>query len=363
AYHSVENIGIIALGIGAGLLGLHYGSLPLTVLGFAGALFHTVNHALFKSLLFLGAGSVVHTTGTREIEKLGGLLSRMPFTGVFFAIGALAISGLPPLNGFMGEFVIFRAGLQGVVAPESGGIVLVAALVGGLAIISALSAGAFMKAFGVVFLGAARSEHAEHAHESPRPMLTAMAGLAALCIAAAFATPLLLTWLASASGAAAGIPAAPSETALIAATGSMRAIVLLFAVLAAAILALALLRKALLYRRPVSQTVTWDCGYVRPTPRMQYTASSFVEPLTTLFSPVLRQTRRLVRPLGLFPARASFESRTPDVVQDEVYHRVATGIDRGLLRLRWLQGGRINVYILYIAVTLLALLVWRVGFA
>ncbi|MBI2964914.1 MAG: hypothetical protein HYY34_01775, partial [Chloroflexi bacterium] len=150
AYHSVENIGIIALGIGAGLLGLHYGSPLLAVLGFAGALFHTLNHALFKALLVLGAGAVIHTTGTREIEKMGGLLRRMPYTGLFFAVGALAISGLPPLNGFMGEFVIFRAGLQGVFDPANGGVILVATLVGGLAMISALSGGAFMKAFGMV---------------------------------------------------------------------------------------------------------------------------------------------------------------------------------------------------------------------
>jgi formate hydrogenlyase subunit 3/multisubunit Na+/H+ antiporter MnhD subunit len=361
AYHSVENIGIIALGLGAGLLGLHHGSMALTVLGFGGALFHTLNHALFKALLFLGAGAVVHATGTREIEKMGGLLRRMPYTGAFFAVGALAISGLPPLNGFMGEFVIFRAGLQAISDPERGGVILVASLVGGLAMISALSGGAFMKAFGIVFLGSPRSEHSEHAHESTGTMRAAMAGLAGLCFAVALATPWLLTWLASATGAVAGITASQAEFRLRGATGSMEGVVIAFTALIAVVIVLALIRMALLARRPVGEAVTWDCGYVRPTSRMQYTASSFVEPLTTLFSPLLRQVRHLLRPSGLFPGRSSFESSTPDVVQEEAYHRTAVGIDRALLQLRWLQHGRINIYILYIGATLVALLVWQVG--
>jgi formate hydrogenlyase subunit 3/multisubunit Na+/H+ antiporter MnhD subunit len=361
AYHSVENIGIIALGLGAGLLGLHHGSLALTVLGFGGALFHTLNHALFKALLFLGAGAVVHATGTREIEKMGGLLRRMPYTAAFFAVGALAISGLPPLNGFMGEFVIFRAGLQAVSDPEHGGVILVASLVGGLAMISAFSGGAFMKAFGIVFLGSPRSDHSEHAPEATGTMRAAMAALAGLCFAVALATPWLLTWLASATGAIAGTTADQAEFRLRGATGSLEGVVIAFAALIAIVIALTLLRVALLARRPVGDAVTWDCAYVRPTARMQYTASSFVEPLTTLFSPLLRQVRRLLRPSGLFPSRGSFESATPDIVQEEVYHRTAVGVDRALLQLRWLQHGRINIYILYIGATLVALLVWQVG--
>jgi formate hydrogenlyase subunit 3/multisubunit Na+/H+ antiporter MnhD subunit len=362
AYHSVENIGIIALGAGAGLLGLHYGSAPLAALGFAGALFHTLNHALFKALLFMGAGSAVHATGTREVERMGGLLRLMPYTGAAFAVGALAISGLPPLNGFMGEFVIFRAGLHSASDPSSGGVMLVIALVGGLAMISALSGAAFMKAFGVVFLGTPRSPAAERAHEVAGSMRVAMAALVGLCIATAFGAPWLLPWLSAAAADASGGASAPATAAFAALKDSLTAIVVVFAVLTGASGILALTRLALLRRRAVRQSVTWDCGYARPTARMQYTASSFVEPLTTLFSQVLRQAVHLVRPAGLFPVRGSFESVIADQVQGQVYRRAAVGIDRALLRLRWLQHGRTNIYVLYIGATLIALLVWQVGF-
>ena len=362
AYHSVENIGIIALGAGAGLLGIHYGSPTLTALGFAGALFHTLNHALFKALLFMGAGSAVHATGTREVERMGGLLRLMPFTGAAFAIGALAISGLPPLNGFMGEFVIFRAGLHSVSDPASGGVMLAIALVGGLAMISALSGAAFMKAFGVVFLGTPRSPAAEHAHEVAGTMRAAMGALAGLCIATAFAAPWLLDWLSAAANDATSGATAPAVGELAALKNALSAIAVVFAALVGTVAVLTFTRLALLRRRPVTQAVTWDCGYSRPTARMQYTASSFVEPLTTLFSPVLRQAVHLMRPAGLFPRRGSFESATPDQVQGQVYRRVAVGVDRALLRLRWIQHGRTNIYVLYIGATLIALLIWQVGF-
>ena len=160
AYHSVENIGIIALGLGVGLLGVSAATPALAVLGFAGALLHVVNHAVFKGLLFLGAGAVQHATGTREIDHLGGLLKRMPWTGATFLVGAAAISGLPPLNGFVSEFLIYLgafhggAALSGANAVASLFVILALALIGGLAL------ACFAKAFGIIFLGEPRSEHA-----------------------------------------------------------------------------------------------------------------------------------------------------------------------------------------------------------
>ena len=166
AYHSVENIGIIALGIGVGLLGVSTGSPTLMVLGFGGGLLHVLNHALFKGLLFFGAGAVLQGTGTHEIDHLGGLLKRMPWTAATFLIGAVAISGLPPLNGFVSEFLIFLGAFQGGATLGAAGAVPLLALIAGLALIGGLAAACFTKAFGVVFLGEPRTEHASHTHET-----------------------------------------------------------------------------------------------------------------------------------------------------------------------------------------------------
>ena len=182
AYHSVENIGIIALGLGVGTLGLCAGLPAVAVMGFAGALLHVLNHALFKGLLFLAAGNVVHSAHTREIDHLGGLLRRMPRTGAIFLIGAAAISGLPPLNGFISEFLIYLASFKGAVTLEGANSVPMLATIAGLALIGGLAAACFTKAFGIVFLGQPRSEHAEQAHEVGLAMVMPGVVLAAACI-------------------------------------------------------------------------------------------------------------------------------------------------------------------------------------
>src|SRR5208282_1769615 len=182
AYHSVENIGIIALGLGVGIVGLSVGMPSIAVVGFAGALLHVVNHALFKGLLFLGAGNIAHGTHTREIDHLGGLLRRMPATGATFLIGAVAISGLPPLNGFISEFLIFLASFRGAVSLDGSGSIPMLATIPGLALIGGLAAACFTKAFGIVFLGHPRSRYAQDAHEAGPAMLLPGFVLAAGCI-------------------------------------------------------------------------------------------------------------------------------------------------------------------------------------
>jgi len=167
AYHSVENIGIILIGIGAGLIFHSYGLMTLAALGFIGGLYHTINHATFKGLLFLGAGSVLHATGTRDMEKMGGLVKRMPWTSLFFLIGAAAISALPPLNGFASEWLVFQSLLGGSNIPTPEVAVVMPLAVGMLALTSGLAAACFVKAFGISFLAIPRSAEAERAHESP----------------------------------------------------------------------------------------------------------------------------------------------------------------------------------------------------
>jgi formate hydrogenlyase subunit 3/multisubunit Na+/H+ antiporter MnhD subunit len=359
AYHSVENIGIIALGLGVGLLGRSTGSPVLMVLGFGGALLHVVNHALFKGLLFLGAGGVLHGTGTLEIDRLGGLGKRMPWTGATFLVGVVAIVGLPPLNGFVSEFLIFWGAFQG--GAQSGGAIAVSmlALVAGLALIGGLAAACFTKAFGIVFLGEPRSDHAAHAHEAGWTMRWPMLLLAAGCVFIGLAAPVVVGGMRTVLENVTGLPPALVRETLAATTGPLALVVGATAVLLLLFGALAALRRGLLAGRRVEQSVTWGCGYARPTARMQYTASSFAEPITTLFRGLLATRQQVQRPEGIFPARASLATETPDLCRGNLYRPAFVQANWGLSKLRWLQHGQVRLYVLYIAGTLIVLLAWK----
>jgi len=360
AYHSVENIGIIALGLGVGLLGVTYGQPAMAFLGFAGGLLHVVNHAVFKSLLFMGAGSVLHATSTREIDHLGGLIKRMPATGIGFLVGSAAICGLPPLNGFVSEFLIYLGSfhaLAGTANAPLGAVTAGLAVAGALALIGGLAVACFTKAFGVIFLGEPRGRHAEHAHEVGPAMRIPMVVLAVGCVGIGLAAAAMAVVVEPAVAILAGglhvQPAAVWASGLL---GKVAAVALGGLALA---VALALLRARLLAGRAVTAAVTWDCGYVAPSPRMQYTASSFADPLTRLFRIFLRTRRRFEPPAGLFPASSSFATETPDVYRERLYGPAFAAVDRFLGRFRWLQHGRLNLYVLYIVLALLALLAWK----
>jgi len=355
AYHSVENIGIIALGMGVGLLGLSAGLPVLAALGFAGALLHVINHALFKGLLFLGAGAVLHATGTRDIEHLGGLLKKMPATAVTFLVGAIAISGLPPLNGFISEFLIYLGAFKGGVSASAAIAVPLLAVITGLALIGGLAAACFAKAFGVVFLGEPRSDHAAHAHEAGPAMRGPMLLLASGCAAIGLLSPLtlgVLTPVVSVLTPADALWEAARPLTIISGAGIV--VLVLIGVVA-------LVRRRLLAGRPVGETVTWDCGYAAPTARMQYTGSSFAQPLTELFRPLLGTRKKFTPPTGYFPAPTTFATDTPDVSRERVYRPAFGLVEAGLSRLRWLQHGNVQLYVLYIALTLLVLLVWKLS--
>ncbi|MGD0138835.1 MAG: proton-conducting transporter membrane subunit [Tepidisphaeraceae bacterium] len=360
AYHSVENIGIIALGLGVGLLGVSSRSPALEVLGFGGALLHVLNHALFKGLLFLGAGSVLHGAGRLEIDHLGGLAKRMPWTATTFLVGAVAISGLPPLNGFISEFLIYLGAFNGVTRHAGVAVPLLAAIAG-LALIGGLAAACFTKAFGVVFLGRPRTEHAAHAHEAGAAMRWPMVLLAAACALIGLCAPLALRPLAGVLLLVCGLAPQTITEQLAGAADLLRFVIAGSAAMLVLAAALAWLRRRLLAGRKVAQTVTWDCGYAQPSARMQYTASSFAQPLMTLFAPLLRTRRTLAAPEGYFPSSASLTTATPDAARIAVFEPAFSGVGWVLARLRWLQHGRIQLYVLYIALTLLVLLVWKLG--
>jgi hydrogenase-4 component B len=354
AYHSVENIGIIALGIGVGLLGQSYGNGTVAFLGYAGGLLHVLNHGLFKGLLFQGAGSVLHGASTRNIEALGGLYKRMPVTGLTFLVGSMAICGLPPLNGFVSELLIYIGAFRGTAAfTTSEGIAAVVALVS-LALIGGLAAACFVKAFGVVFLGEPRTEAAAKAHEAGFSMKAAMVCGAALC----FVVGVLPRWVIELvrPAVAAIDPAGRGAEAPLA---TLQSVSLFAAVFAAIVALLALLRKALLRGREVATASTWGCGYSLPTARMQYTASSFAEPLLAPFSKALKIDVHRDGPDGCFPRATRYEVHVQDLAGERAIVPLVRWFLRGVARLGVLQQGRIQLYLVYIIVTLVALVAWQ----
>jgi formate hydrogenlyase subunit 3/multisubunit Na+/H+ antiporter MnhD subunit len=359
AYHSVENIGIITLGLGVGLLGVSLNSPALAALGFAGGLFHVINHAVFKGLLFLGAGAVLHSSQTGNIDLLGGLGKRMRWTALAFLIGSIAISGLPPLNGFASEFLIYLAAFRNTMIGGLDAVIPTLIVIGSLALIGGLALACFAKAFGAIFLGHPRSAHAQHAHEVGWGMRSSMAVLATLCVLLGVLSPLVVTSVASVVEEMTSFApyVAPSELAT--ASIILRHVVAVFLLLSAAVACVLVLRWRLLRNRSVRRAVTWDCGYARPEARMQYTATSFAQPLTDLFRFVLRTHKDIHAPEGVFPQESALETETADVPERYVYQPTFEWISSFLVRFRWLQHGRLQVYILYIALTLWILLIWK----
>ena len=347
AYHSVENIGIILLGMGIGVLGVVYGEPAIAVLGFAGALLHTLNHALFKSLLFLGAGAVLRATGTREIDRLGGLGRQLPWTALAFGVGAVAIVGLPPLNGFVSEWLVF----QGLLGSGTSQQNLRYAVIGApaLALIGGLALACFAKLQGTLFLGSPRSLPAGHAApRDPRPtMLAPMLTLAALCVVigvlpGAVRTPLDLSLMRLDLGLEGHLL---SDTI---GTGDTSAITALGVMIGATVAAVLLIRRWWASTGAVRLSTTWGCAGPAVTPRMQYTASSFAALLLACFGPLsgVRESRTNV----------GFQSHAIDPVQDGFILPTWRRLGRSSAQLRAMQGGRLRWYLLCVVLTLLILL-------
>ena len=352
AYHSIENIGIIVTGLGIGVLAQAHGHPLLALLGYGGALLHVWNHGLFKALLFLSAGAAIHAVHTREMDHMGGLARRMPWTAASFLIGAAAITGLPPLNGFVSEWLLYVAGLTSIARAENTGPTLLLILVvPALALTGALALACFVKAFGVVFLGAPRSGAAADAHEVPMAMRMAMLPLVAGCAAIGLLPALFAPILGRAvRGAAPRLADSDAMTALLqpvqtAALIVMGVVIIVFLTLVAV-------------TRRAARTVTWDCGYAAPTARMQYTASSVARGLVGFFAWAMPPVVRAPRPFPLFPSAAAFESHVPDTVLDRTVLPALRGVRWALGFARFIQHGRMQLYLVYLGVTLVVLLAW-----
>ncbi|HWW01262.1 MAG TPA: hydrogenase 4 subunit B [Candidatus Acidoferrum sp.] len=368
AYHSIENIGIILMGLGASLMFLHTHHPVLAALALIAGLYHTINHAIFKALLFLGAGAVLHATHTRNMEEMGGLIKRMPWTAFFFLIGAVAISALPPLNGFVSEWLTYQSLLQGfgttpslvrLMFPLSGAM---------LALTGALAAACFVKAFGITFLAQPRSEEARNAHESPPAMLWGMGLLTAACVFLGLFPALFLSVFAPITQQLLS-QTLPDHLSLanglvLGNTQELGGTVSTVGILLTGLCLLPIPLVLWLFfgrRTQVRIGPTWDCGQRGLTPHMEYTATGFSKPIRMIFKALFRPRREVQREYDYSPYFAKtlrFQSHIEEPFVTRIYRPLNRGILRLSRRMRALQAGSIQAYLIYIFVTLLLLLMF-----
>jgi hydrogenase-4 component B len=364
AYSTVDNIGLVLIGVGAaGALSVN-GHRSLAALAMLAALFHLVNHSAFKGCLFLGAGAVERATGTRDLDRLGGLARRLRFTTVLFAIGALSISALPGFNGFASEWLLLESLLQGFAAHGTATLVALLAGVAALALTGGLTAAAFVKALGIGFLGQPRSDGAANAHEVAPLMVAGMALLAIPCLVIGVAPGLLATALNRASGVALGASAAsPLRSGLgldlSDLEGAIEPLLLVVAVLAAMLLSFGLVR--LVARRGVRSAEAWGCGRELQTARMEYTATSFAEPLGRVFADVLRPDHDIevthVAESRYFAQAIRYQTRADDGIERAVYRPVISLVAIWGAYARRAQNGSVHRYLAYGFVALVVVLV------
>lgn len=340
AFSSVENVGIVAMGLGMGLLGRAENLPVLAVFGFAGALLHVLNHAVFKGLLFLGAGAVDHATGTRLADRLGGLIKTMPRTTACVLVGGAALAGVPPLCGFAGEFAIGLGALQGALSTGRAQALPLLMILAGLALMSGIALASVSGIFGVAFLGRPRTQAGRDAHDPGLAMQAPMTVLAALCAAQGIGAPWIALALAPEVAQLSGLPPASVLAPLGALAHALAGVELTMGVMALALAALWVVRRRLLSSRRVEFGPTWGCGYLEPGPQMQYTFGSFAMPLASAFGGVV----------GRHDSLAS-------------YFKAYGALRRLAGRMRVIQRGNLQVYVLYIALTVLTLLVAKLGLA
>ncbi len=359
AYSSVENIGIVLLGLGMSMVFFGFGQPQAGMLGLIASLYHAFNHAVFKSLLFLGAGSILHATGLRDLNAMGGLLRRMPAVAFYFLIGTLSISALPPLNGFVSEWLTFQTALQAPLIEHGVMRSLVPLFAATLALSAALTAMCFVKVYGVAFLGRPRTQQPA-VHDASLAERLGLAWLSAGCVVLGlFPSALLLTLNRvgeSLTGASLGAAALESSWFWLVPTEPARAsyspVIFLLVVLA---VVLVTIRVVLLYHGRVRIADPWDCGFPEQSTRMQDTAEGFAQPIRQIFGPVYLLRRHLPGPDDSHP-------RYSVKVEDRHWYWVYLPLARlaGILsaKVALLQRGRISTYLLYSFFTLIALLVF-----
>jgi hydrogenase-4 component B len=360
AYHSVENIGIILLGLGMSMVFFGFGHPAAGALGLIAALYHTLNHAVFKGLLFLGAGSILHSTGLHDLNHMGGLMRRMPATAFYFLIGALAISALPPLNGFVSEWLTFQTALQAPLLEHGVVRSLLPLFAATLALAGALTAMCFVKVYGVAFLGQPRVQNHPKGDAGPMERL-GLAWLAGGCFFLGLFPAAMLHMLnqvgASLTGHALASEALESNWLWLVPTHPAQAsyspLIFLLVVLAVVWVSIRLVR--LFYHARVRRAEPWDCGFPEQTSRMQDTADAFSQPIGVVFGPLYRMKRHLPGPEDGTP---KYSIKVEDRHWYWLYLPVAQFVEFLSSKVGLLQRGRISTYLLYSFLTLIALLVF-----
>ncbi len=357
AYSTIENVGLVALAAGVGLTGAALHAPAVAALGMAGALLHVWNHALMKGLAFLGAGALVHGAGTRDLERMGGLLRRLPATGGLLVLAAAALAGLPPLNGFVSEWLVYLGLLRGGDGAPPWLALLACLSLASLAFVGALAAIVFTRLLGIALLGAPRSAEAAAAHEGGPLLLVPLALLGAANVAIALFPGQVVELVTPAAAVVLGVPPeriaaalAPAASAL---SGPMR---LGLAVLVVAGAALTAASRRMLSRRGVLESSTWGCGFSQESARVQYTAASYAELAIGVAAPrSLRPRARSEAPVGTFPRLARFALEVEDPARARVFEPAFRRVEEWFGRLRQFQQARLNLQLLYTVATILAL--------
>ncbi len=357
AYHSIENIGIILMGFGLAMIGRSLGRPLWVILGMAGCLLHVWNHGLFKVLLFLSAGSAIHSSGTRQIDRMGGLAKFIPRTAAFFLIGAVAICGLPPLNGFVSEWFVYLGLFHA--ASDTTAVAWTAAALAApvLALIGALALACFVKVYGAVFLGQARQPLESVPHEAPLTMQIPMGVLAGCCVLIGV-LPWTVAPVLSRTILSCDIEGLLQSSCPLSTLTPLTAITLT----GLALIGVCLIVYYRLSRRvqwsKAPHTITWSCGYARPTERMQYTASSFAQMLTGMFRSVLSPRIHEPEIRSVFAEPSRYETHQDEPVLDRKLIPAAHFIKQLFNRARPLQQGLTHQYLIYVALTVIILLIW-----
>lgn len=370
AFSSIENVGIILIGIGASMIFFASGKTGLSAIAAIAALYHLLNHSIFKGLLFMGAGSILFSTHTKNIEELGGLIKKMPVSSVLILIGVLSISALPPFSGFVSEWLTFQSLLMGFNLNSSFAMIALSISAAVLALTGALAAFCFLKTFGIGFLALPRSEHAEHATEVNKPMLLGMAIFAKLSILLGIFPFIILPILdrivqtvvgasvfsQSFSLGAFGAIAIP-ETLITLSTPALLVLMLILLLIPFMLLTIYGSRKMVIYE-------TWGCGQPVSTSRNEYTAAAFSKPIQVWFKNLYRPVREIEATYSASPflkESFKFESRIEQVFEEYIYNPVVEFVQAKSRRAKLIQTGSIHAYLSYIFATLIILFMFVIA--
>jgi len=351
AYCTIENIGIIGIGLGVGLMGIGNGNQTMAILGFSGALLHTLNHSLFKSLLFFGAGSVYQQTHTRNIERLGGLIKKMPVTAIFFLIGSMAIGGIPPFNGFVSEYIIYNGLFKGLLNVQgiSQSILLILTITG-LVMVGGMSLITFTKTFGVIFLGNPREDFPHEPKEASFIMLLPQYFIVAMMMAVALMPQFFFSYANKVVMNSFGSELPVSAIALPPIADNIANIGMITLIFIVLIISVFGIRWLIVHKRPAVAYETWGCGYVAPVRKAQYSGRSFTRSFGQLFSFLVKERKKVekIPKEKLYPVPYNFSTHYyVDMLERYFVTPLAKRLTFTLNYFQFIQNGQIQSYVLY----------------